>query len=106
MTSVRSIFNLCCPNCDSDDRLQVAVTAMAGLSADGSEITGDQEWDDHSFIRCCACHRTDGLRAHKKRINAVFHAILCISPSRRNVCYALDVIEIPVGRNVTKLGFS
>lgn len=58
MNSVRDTFGLACPVCRSDESLQVQVTTMADLSADGSESVGDQEWQDSSFIRCRACNHT------------------------------------------------
>ena len=62
MTSVRDTFGLACPACQSDQSLQVQVTTMADLSADGSEPTGDREWQDNSFIRCRACNHTGTVK--------------------------------------------
>jgi hypothetical protein len=62
MTSVRSIFGLCCPQCNSDQHLQIQVSTMADLSADGSEPTGDQEWQKDSFIRCRSCNHTGTVK--------------------------------------------
>ncbi len=62
MTSVRSTFGLCCPQCGGDQYLQIQVTTMADLSPDGSEPTGDQEWQEDSFIRCRACNHTGTVK--------------------------------------------
>ena len=62
MTSVRETFGLCCSNCGSDESLQVQVSTMADLSADGSEPTGDQEWQEDSFIHCRACGHTGTVK--------------------------------------------
>jgi hypothetical protein len=62
MTSVREIHQLACPGCGSDESLQVQITTMADLSADGTEPTGDHEWQDGSFIRCRACHQTGTVK--------------------------------------------
>lgn len=54
-TSVRSIFNLVCPACDSDEFLQVLIETWADLSAEGTEPFGDHEWDGYSGCRCVNC---------------------------------------------------
>lgn len=53
--NVATEFDICCPGCGEDHSMQVNITALANLSVDGTEPTGDHEWDDSSFIRCDAC---------------------------------------------------
>ena len=56
-----------CPKCGSQ-RLMVSVRAEARLThyADGyfeTEVEGDHEWDDESFMRCLACDHGDDAGA-------------------------------------------
>jgi len=53
--TVRQLFNLVCPSCGDDEHLMVVITAWADLSTDGTEATGDHEWDDTSSCACTAC---------------------------------------------------
>jgi len=53
--TVRDEWNLECPSCHSDERLQVALTTMADLTPEGTDPWGDHEWDDKSFMRCAGC---------------------------------------------------
>lgn len=58
MTSVRDHFELECPCCGSDECLQVELTCMTDLSADGTETFGDHHWDGDSHMCCANCgHR-------------------------------------------------
>ncbi len=55
MSAVREAWRLACPNCGSDESLQVQITVMADLSDEGTDPCGDHQWDDESFMRCRAC---------------------------------------------------
>jgi len=58
MNTVRAIFELACPSCGTDECLQVELTTMSTLSADGTEPFGDHYWDGDSHMRCANCgHR-------------------------------------------------
>ena len=63
MTSVRDQWGLACPNCASDEYLQVQVTVMANLSVEGSDPCSDQVWEDDSFIRCRSCFHTGTVKS-------------------------------------------
>ena len=53
--TVRDEWQLACPKCGSDERLQVSLRSMADVTPDGTEPFGDHEWDNASFMRCAAC---------------------------------------------------
>ena len=55
MRNLTDAFNLKCPNCGQAERLQIIITCFATVTADGSEATGDHEWDDDSFTQCPQC---------------------------------------------------
>jgi hypothetical protein len=59
MSTVRETWGYACPNCKSDEHLQVELTTMANLMADGTDPVGDQEWDENSFMRCTNCNHDD-----------------------------------------------
>lgn len=60
--TVKSIFNMACPACGSDEDLLVDITTLAYLSADGTEATGGHDWDDDSACRCSACDHTGQVK--------------------------------------------
>jgi hypothetical protein len=60
--TVKSIFSMACPTCGSDEDLLVDITTLAYLSADGTEATGDHDWDDDSGCRCSACDHTGQVK--------------------------------------------
>ena len=49
---------IACPNCNSETRFGIGVSAFAYLQDDGCESTQDIEWDDQSSIVCCACEHS------------------------------------------------
>jgi hypothetical protein len=69
MSTVRKHWGLACPNCQSDEHLQIAITAIAHLSCDGTEPEGDHEWDKDSYIRCGHCAHDGTVRDF--RVNEV-----------------------------------
>jgi hypothetical protein len=65
--TVRHVFNMACPTCGSDEDLLVDITTLAYLTPDGTEPTGDHDWDDDSDCRCSACDhagRVSDFRIH------------------------------------------
>lgn len=58
--TVRETFGLACPDCGRDDHIAVTITAQATLTAEGTDVTGDHEWDDDSPCSCFICdtHKT------------------------------------------------
>jgi hypothetical protein len=63
MSTVRETVGLACPNCQSDNFLQVELTTMAKLTSEGTDPFGDQFWDGNSFMRCDNCDH-EGLVAN------------------------------------------
>ena len=63
--TVRTEWGLECPACKQDDGLMVVVQAWADLSADGTEVIGDHEWDDESFMRCAHCGHSGRVEEFK-----------------------------------------
>lgn len=55
MTSVRSVFGLCCPHCSDDQELKVEVTTTVRILPDGTDPCGDTSWNDGSCILCDGC---------------------------------------------------
>lgn len=57
--SVRAEWNMSCPTCKTDDRLDIQVHVLARLTADGTDTDaasdGSHEWDSESRITCEAC---------------------------------------------------
>ena len=50
--TVREEWGMCCPKCGKDDKLSIKMTVWAELSPDGTEVSGDQEWDSDSGCDC------------------------------------------------------
>ena len=45
-----------CPNCGSDEEIEIAVMVFVRLCANGTEdVGGDLEWDNDSTARCAEC---------------------------------------------------
>ena len=55
MASVKETHGLCCPQCGNDHRLDISFLGTCTLTPDGSEDSGDHEWDDTSQIVCHYC---------------------------------------------------
>lgn len=53
--TVRTLFAMACPTCASDAHLMIVITAWAKLSADGTDPSGEHDWDDASDCTCNAC---------------------------------------------------
>jgi predicted nucleic-acid-binding Zn-ribbon protein len=60
--SVLSEWGMCCPTCGSDEFLRVEVHTMAQLTSDGTDIDGDHEWTDESYITCTDCDWSGEVR--------------------------------------------
>ncbi len=54
-TTVYREWGLRCPKCGSDASLVVEVVTGALLTADGTDVLGDQVWGDESDMVCSAC---------------------------------------------------
>ena len=48
-------FDMACPECGGDSEIEVAATVWVRLCPDGTDASGDHEWDDDSPCRCGAC---------------------------------------------------
>lgn len=81
-----------CPECGEDDGLSVEVRVMARLTGDGTDVEGDQEWDDDSLCVCDCGHRgkvgsfKQGERAYR---NLVMVAADSVDQLRRCDVYHL-----------------
>lgn len=54
--SVRETWNMECPECKSDEHLEVTVQISARLTGEGTIlIDGDHEWDENSYCFCRRC---------------------------------------------------
>ena len=55
MSDLKETFGLACPACGQSEALSILITALAHLTASGSEPFGDHEWDDDAFCSCPHC---------------------------------------------------
>lgn len=54
--TVREVFGMQCPKCKKDTHLFVEISARAKLSADGTNIDGqDHFWQERSSCSCDSC---------------------------------------------------
>ena len=53
--TVASVWGLRCPHCRKDDHLEIKVICWATLGVDGTNSSGDHDWDDDSGCICAAC---------------------------------------------------
>jgi DNA-directed RNA polymerase subunit RPC12/RpoP len=114
--TLREAFDLACPNCGQANVLDVQITCMAHLTADGTDPHGDHEWDDRAACRCTRCghrgtigtFRTDKARAemsadqHEYLFDAKLFAAFRISASsedeaRRLLTALLDCPDVHCG---------
>lgn len=56
--TVSNQFDVQCPRCGRDDCMEIAVTTFALLSEQGTDASGDHDWDGDSTARCVACNWT------------------------------------------------
>jgi hypothetical protein len=66
MTStVKEAWNMACPNCGDDERIDIAAIVWVRLCPDGTDITeadnGDHEWTNKSKAVCCTCGHTSSV---------------------------------------------
>jgi hypothetical protein len=59
-TTVREAWELACPNCGSDEHIEIEITCTALLTADGTDTSAASEgghyWEKQSPCRCDACN--------------------------------------------------
>ena len=55
MSDLREIHSLACRKCGQAEDLDIVITTLARVTAEGSEPNGDHEWNDESFCRCPSC---------------------------------------------------
>ena len=57
--TVKSEWNMCCPQCGSDCEIDIASTAWVRLTPDGTDADipsdGGHSWDSHSGAKCAGC---------------------------------------------------
>ena len=58
MPNSNSLEGIMCPNCKQTHRFEIEVTAYASVTDQGVEdvTSGENEWFNHTSIRCPACH--------------------------------------------------
>ena len=61
-SALRELFGLACPNCGHADTLQIGITCTAELTANGSEVFGDHDWDSSSYCCCPDCQHKGIVR--------------------------------------------
>jgi hypothetical protein len=58
-STVSYSWNMRCPKCGADDRIDIAATVFVRLTSDGTDADeskiGDHEWDNDSLAVCYAC---------------------------------------------------
>lgn len=52
MSTVRENWGLACPDCNSDEWLEIDFVGTATLTPDGTVDDGNHIWDQDSFCRC------------------------------------------------------
>jgi hypothetical protein len=66
MTNTNCLENVCCPKCGQVDRFRIVAFITCDVTDDGSEPSGDHEWDDHSATRCPECGFDGELKEFRK----------------------------------------
>ena len=57
-SSLRSEYEMACPQCGQAETLSIEIVCTATLSIDGTEANGDHYWDEASSCSCDVCdHR-------------------------------------------------
>lgn len=53
MTTVRHIWEMACPQCQSDEGIEIAMTVWGALTIDGTDTDGgENEWTPNSRSKC------------------------------------------------------
>lgn len=55
MANSNCLEGLSCPECGQEDRLNIAVTAWASVTDEGTEDFRSVEWDEESACGCPEC---------------------------------------------------
>ncbi|MBS0207756.1 MAG: hypothetical protein JSS27_02270 [Planctomycetes bacterium] len=67
MTNVNCLEGIRCPQCAQEDRFKITALISCLVTDDGSEPTGDHEWDDDSSTHCPDCGFDGKLRNFRTR---------------------------------------
>ncbi|HEX3683669.1 MAG TPA: DNA methyltransferase [Bryobacteraceae bacterium] len=59
----RNEWQMACPACKGDDRIDIAVASWAGLFVDGMDVTADRGRTPESIAKCGACGHIATVRA-------------------------------------------
>jgi hypothetical protein len=61
--SVTTNWNMRCPKCGRDDKIDIAASVWIRLVSEGTDADqshdGSHEWDDGSAAKCAACDYAD-----------------------------------------------
>jgi hypothetical protein len=52
-----------CPKCGNEERFRIQALIVCNVTDEGSEPTGDHEWDQTSHTLCPVCEFEDNLSA-------------------------------------------
>lgn len=59
MSTVKEVWNMCCPQCKQDRHLDITALVDVRLTPNGTDAdesdSGDHEWDDGSPCSCRNC---------------------------------------------------
>jgi hypothetical protein len=47
-----------CPSCGYYGPFNIEISVIARVSDEGTDVHGDQHWDNDSFCACCSCDHT------------------------------------------------
>lgn len=55
MTTLLDLYSLECPCCHNSEHLLVTITAVADLTVDGTDPSGDHDWSNDNRCGCPLC---------------------------------------------------
>lgn len=55
MENTNCLEGMRCPRCQKLGKMEIAITALALVSDEGTETINDTEWNEDSFCRCDEC---------------------------------------------------
>lgn len=64
--NINNLVDMCCPECNQNDRFNIAVEAWASVTDDGTEDFSEVYWDDNSSCVCPDCGFTGKVGDFKK----------------------------------------
>ncbi len=55
MTNINCLHGLACPKCGHDECLVIAVSSLASVTDEGTDMFGATEWAETSYCECPEC---------------------------------------------------